>query len=246
MTEPTDSAAPPPITRDDIPALRDRALANDRPADWFDPLYVAADGHSDQIPWALEGAHPALKSWISERSLTDIFHIPNAKALVIGCGLGDDAEAIAQLGFQVTAFDISPCAVDWCQERFKDSNVDYCTADLLKLDPAWYGHFDLVFECRTIQALPLSVRDRAIDAVVAPVAPGGRLVVVTHTRPTEAEPDGPPWPLSPAELDRFTQHHPLELAWEREFASPSPEGSPRRCLEFVRSGSSSVGQDQTS
>ncbi len=236
MTEPTNSTASTPNNRDDIRALRDRALADNRPADWFDPLYVAADGDQNQIPWALEGAHPALKSWISERSLTDIFQIPKAKALVIGCGLGDDAEAIAQIGFQVTAFDVSPCAVGWCQERFERSQVNYCTANLLNLDPHWYGRFDLVFECRTLQALPLSVRDRAIDAVVAPVAPGGRLVVVTHTRPTEAEPDGPPWPLSPAELDRFTQQHPLELAWERELASP--EGSPRRCLEFVRSGSS--------
>jgi SAM-dependent methyltransferase len=220
------------MTRDDIRILRDRALADDRPADWFDPLYVAADGNSDQIPWALEGAHPALKSWISERSLTDIFQIPKAKALVIGCGLGDDAEAIAQLGFQVTAFDVSPCAVGWCQERFERSPVNYCVANLLELDPDWYGRFDLVFECRTIQALPLAVRDRAIDAVVAPVAPGGRLVVVTHTRPTEAAPEGPPWPLSPAELDRFTQHHALELTWEREFTSP--EMPPRRCLELMR------------
>lgn len=232
MTEPIDLTPQRPITREDIPALRDRALADDRPADWFDPLYVAADGHRDQIPWAIEGAHPALKSWIAERSIADIFHLPKAKALVVGCGLGDDAEAIAQLGFQVTAFDVSPCAVGWCQERFEASSVNYCTADLLNLDSAWYGRFDLVFECRTIQALPLSVRDRAIDAVVAPVAPGGRLVVVTHTRLTEAAPDGPPWPLSPAEIDRFTQHHPLELAWEREFASP--DLPPRRCLEFVR------------
>jgi SAM-dependent methyltransferase len=232
VTEPTDSISSEPITRADIRALRDRVLADDRPADWFDPLYVAAEGQSDRIPWALDGAHPALKSWLSERAITDIFQIPKAKALVVGCGLGDDAEAIAQLGFQVTAFDVSPRAVGWCQERFERSQVNYCTADLLDLDPHWYGHFDLVFECRTLQALPLSVRDRAIDAVVAPVAPRGRLVIVTHTRPNEAPPEGPPWPLSPAELDRFTQNHPLELAWEREFTSP--DASPRRCLEFVR------------
>ncbi|TAF56484.1 MAG: class I SAM-dependent methyltransferase [Oscillatoriales cyanobacterium] len=236
MTDPSDAHPPAHLSRDDIRRLRDRALADDHPADWFDPLYVAANGQSDQIPWALEGAHPALKSWIAERSLADIFHLPKAKALVVGCGLGDDAEAIAQLGFQVTAFDVSPCAIGWCQERFETSRVNYCTADLFHLDAAWSGRFDLVFECRTLQALPLSVREQAIDAVVAPVAPGGRLVVVTHTRPTEDAPEGPPWPLSPAELDRFTQHHALTLTWEREFASL--EMPPRRCLEFVRVGAS--------
>ena len=229
MTDPTDSTLPL-YRRDDIRALRDRALADDRPADWFEPLYVAADGNAAGIPWASEGAHPALKSWVSERPIASLFQLPGATALVVGCGLGDDAEAIAQLGFQVTAFDVSPRAVDWCCERFPESQVNYCVADLLDLEVESLGQFDLVFECRTVQALPLSVRDRAIDAVVSTVVAGGRLVVVTYTRSTEVPPDGPPWPLSPGELGRFATD--LDLVWEREFLRS--EGVPRRCLEFVR------------
>ena len=33
----------------------------------------------------------------------------------------------------------------------------------------------------------------------------GYLLVVTHFRTDEAEPDGPPWPLSNLELAQFTQ-----------------------------------------
>ena len=51
------------------------------------------------------------------------------KALIIGCGLGDDAEALAKLGFEVTAFDISTSAIAWCQQRFPDSTVNYLVAD---------------------------------------------------------------------------------------------------------------------
>jgi len=64
---------------------------------------------------------------------------------VVGCGLGDDAEALAQQGFQVTAFDISPTAIAWCEKRFPDSQVKYQVADLFALDPAWHHKFDFVF-----------------------------------------------------------------------------------------------------
>ncbi|WP_313934260.1 MULTISPECIES: hypothetical protein [Nostocaceae] len=39
--------------------------------------------------------------------------------------MGDDAEAPAKLGFEVTAFDISPTAISWCQQWFPDSSVNY-------------------------------------------------------------------------------------------------------------------------
>ena len=63
-------------------------------------------------------------------------------AIVIGCGLGDDAEALQQLGFQVTASDIAATAIDWCHQRFPNSNVNYRVADLFNLDPTWHAAFD--------------------------------------------------------------------------------------------------------
>ncbi|WP_373527449.1 class I SAM-dependent methyltransferase, partial [Nostoc sp.] len=125
------------------------------------------------------------------------------KALVIGCGLGDDAEALAHRGFEVTAFDISPTAIAWCQERFPNSTVNYVVADLLAIPPQWHQAFDFVFECRNIQSLPLNVRSSVISSVAFVVAPGGTLLLITRVRDTEAEPSGPPWPLSYSELKQF-------------------------------------------
>jgi len=215
--------------------LSDRALADNDPSAWFDSLYVAAAGDADRVPWALNREHPALRSWLSERPLTQKFPTLGSatppRALVIGCGLGDDAEAIAAVGFHVTAFDISTEALAWCRRRFPHSSVTYCQGDLLNPDPAWAGQFDLVFECRNIQALPLSVRDRAIANVVQPVAPGGTLVIVSHTRPTPAPPSGPPWPLSAEELSQFAAHG-WQRVWERTFREAGM--SDRVCLEFQR------------
>ncbi|MDJ0557076.1 MAG: class I SAM-dependent methyltransferase [Microcoleaceae cyanobacterium MO_207.B10] len=175
------------------------------PTAWFDILYSEAEGDATQIPWARLTTHPYLQDWLN-------FSQPQGKrhtALVIGCGLGDDAEALAKLGFQVTAFDISPTAIAWCHERFPDSSVNYLVADLLALDGKWHRQFDLVVESRTIQALPVKMRQEVINCIAPLVASGGTLLVITRVRDTDAVPDGPPWALSEQELGQF-----IELGFE--------------------------------
>ncbi|MHC5822229.1 MAG: class I SAM-dependent methyltransferase, partial [Nostoc sp.] len=182
-----------------IKQLATEALQKSDPSAWFEILYAKAKGDTAQIPWAKLAPHPYLQDWLTN-------HEPFAfgqKALVIGCGLGDDAEALVNLGFEVTAFDISPTAIAWCQQRFPGSTVNYVVADLLAIPSQWYQAFDFVFECRNIQALPLNVRSWVISSVTSVLAPSGTLLMITRVRDTEAEPDGPPWPLSNSELAQF-------------------------------------------
>ena len=89
------------------------------PSAWFEVLYAQAKGDTAKIPWAKLAPHPYLQDWLTN-------HEPfpsQQKALVIGCGLGDDAEALANLGFEVTAFDISPTAITWCKQRFPNGSI---------------------------------------------------------------------------------------------------------------------------
>ncbi|OYD86814.1 SAM-dependent methyltransferase [Nostoc sp. 'Peltigera membranacea cyanobiont' 213] len=182
-----------------IKQLATEALQKSDPSAWFEVLYAKAKGDTAQIPWAKLTPHPYLQDWLTNHEL---FTSPQ-KALVIGCGLGDDAEAIASLGFEVTAFDISPTAIAWCQQRFPDSTVNYVVVDLLTIPSQWHQAFDFVFECRNIQALPLNVRSSVISSVAYVVAPNGTLLLITRVRDTEVEPNGPPWPLSSSELEQF-------------------------------------------
>ncbi|MEM9927002.1 MAG: class I SAM-dependent methyltransferase [Cyanobacteria bacterium P01_D01_bin.50] len=124
---------------------------------WFDNIYIKAQGDSNQVPWANMTASAYLKDWLNQNTEFE----KNLKALVVGCGLGDDAEALAEKGFKVTAFDISPTAIDWCKQRFPNSSVNYVVADLFDVNPEWQRNFDFVFEARTIQSLPLTVRSRS-------------------------------------------------------------------------------------
>ncbi|MBN3921706.1 methyltransferase domain-containing protein [Nostoc sp. NMS4] len=182
-----------------VKQLASVAQQKSEPSAWFEVLYAEAKGETAKIPWAKLTSHPYLQDWLTN-------HQPFAfgqKALVIGCGLGDDAEALGHLGFEVTAFDISPTAIAWCQKRFPNSAVNYVVADLFAVPAQWHLGFDFVFECRNIQALPLNVRYAAISSVASFVAPDGTLLMITRVRDTEAEPSGPPWPLSDSELEQF-------------------------------------------
>ena len=121
-----------------------------------------------------------------------------------GRGLGDDAEYLAGLGFEVTAFDVSATAIGWARRRFPDSPVHYVVADLFAAPEDWRQAFAFVFEANTVQALPLGgdePRRRALQAIAEAVAPAGRLLVIQRGR-DEGEPVAAiPWPLARSELD---------------------------------------------
>jgi 2-polyprenyl-3-methyl-5-hydroxy-6-metoxy-1,4-benzoquinol methylase len=189
----------PQSLRERVKELATEAIQGENPSGWFDVLYSESQGDVAQIPWAKLTVHPYLEDWLSSGNICG----EGRSALVIGCGLGDDAEALASRGFQVTAFDVSPTAINWCQRRFPDSAVHYVVADLLNLPAQWEAAFDLVVEIRNIQALPVSIRSRVITSVGSVVAASGTLLVINRWRATEMEPDGPPWPLSSGELAQF-------------------------------------------
>lgn len=187
--------------RQKVMSLANESIAKSDPYGWFDTLYVQAKGEASQVPWAKLTTHPYLQDWLDKLNPQE----NKGSALTIGCGLGDDAETLARAGYNVTAFDVSPTAIAWCKQRFPNSLVDYQVADLFALNSAWQGAFDFVFECRTIQALPLNLRSQTIEAIASTVAPGGTLLAISRLRHTEDEPDGPPWAVSNQEFAQFEQ-----------------------------------------
>lgn len=175
--------------------------ANGGPTAWFDQLYVEAAAGAAVVPWDRGAPHPVLIAWLAELDLDP----RGRRALVVGCGLGEDAELLSRLGFATTAFDVSPGAVRAAGERFPASTVDYRVADLLDPPAAWHRGFDLVVESMTVQSMPVSVRWTAIAHVRELVAPGGTLLVIAFGR-LDAEPgEGPPWGVSQDELGSFAQ-----------------------------------------
>lgn len=179
--------------------LAQEALQRGEATSWFDTLYSLAGGNEEAIPWADMVVNRQLASWFDT-------HDPEAagkRALVVGCGLGDDAEYLASKDFDVLAFDISETAINWCRQRFPDSQVQYVAADLFETPASWNGVFDFVVEAYMVQALPHSVRAGAIQRIANFVAPRGSLLLICRGREESDPPGNMPWPLTRAEVDSF-------------------------------------------
>lgn len=175
----------------------------------FEEMYRSAGVDLGAIPWVAQTAHPALLEWLDRQP-----QIAGMATLVVGCGVGDDAEELARRGAVVTAFDVSPTAISWCFDRFPSSSVDYVVADLFHAPSGWSRAFGLVIEIRTLQSLPPALRGQAVAAIAETVAPGGRLFVRCAGR-EESEPLGQrPWPVSRRELGWFSDAGLQEVDFE--------------------------------
>ena len=180
-------------------ALAAASLARGDATGWFEQLYTDAERDGGAVPWDRGAAHPIIAQWAARGVAAG-----GGRAVVVGGGLGEDAELVAALGFDTTAFDVSATAIRAARARHPDSAVRYEVADLLVLPADWRHAFDLVLESQTVQALPIHLHADAIAAVAAMVAPGGTLIVHAGSRSAEEPvPDGPPWPLTRAEIDSF-------------------------------------------
>jgi len=179
-------------------------------AGFFDAVYTGANGDTNGVPWADLEPHPLALEWLQQHDVQG----QGKRALVVGCGLGDDAEELAKRGFQVTAFDVSPNAIAWAQRRFPDSSVRYQAANLLEAPAAWQQAFDFILEIYTIQALLVKLRTQAIESIARFVAPGGQLLIVCRGRENDEELGTMPWPLSRADLARFEQAGLHETSFE--------------------------------
>ena len=166
---------------------------------WFDALYKEAAGNTERIPWADLEPNPYFKEWAERNDRSG----DGRSALVVGCGLGDDANYLNQLGFKVSAFDLSPTAIDWAKKLYGEIDIRFEVMNLFEPYRGWLGAFDFVLEIYTIQPLPMEMREDAIDAVSRFVKDGGELVVVTRGREDDEPVDQVPWPLSRKDLSRF-------------------------------------------
>jgi SAM-dependent methyltransferase len=164
----------------------------------FERMYRVAVGGGDALPWDRGAPHPLLEPWARDVDGA------GRRALVVGSGLGTDAQFVEALGFDVVAFDASATAIAMARQAFADSTVDYRVADLLDPPAEWSRAFDFVLESLTVQSLPIRYHAPATASVANAVAPGGTLLVIATARADDAAiPDGPPWPLTRAEVEAF-------------------------------------------
>ena len=149
------------------------------------------------------------------------------RALVVGCGYGDDAEWLAAQGCEVTAFDISPSAIAHCRARFPGSPVRYQAADLLSPPGEWLeSRSASIFEAYTVQVLPPGSAERATAIRMLAALTGGTLLIVARGREEGDDPGVMPWPLLRAELDPLREAGLREVAFEEYRDGEDPPVAP--------------------
>ncbi len=243
MDEPFDDSSSAPVTPADT-ASGDRTDAQpsqgtdawvtaaaagvlrDQASDRFELLYRDAAGDAADVPWAALAPHPHVVTWLDQPGLD----VTGVDAVVVGCGLGDDAVELARRGCRVTAFDVAPSAVAWARARFADElaelpgSVSWEVADVLDLSDHLVAAFGLVVEVRTVQSLPASMRDRAMLGVASLVGPGGYLLVSTLLATSDEAArtwQGPPWAQAPAELAAYRVDGLERLSLEHPATDPA-------------------------
>lgn len=168
---------------------------------WVDEVYAHSGGDAKKIPWASERANPALIAWLNRVAPEHIR--PGSRAAVVGCGLGRDACALLDRGYEVTAFDRSPSAVELARRLHRGHEECFVVADALDLPARLRHRFDLVVEVHTIQALPPEHRVALARGMSELLSPRGILIAVARGReagsPIEAFRE-PPYPLTRDEL----------------------------------------------
>lgn len=198
--------------------LARESIASGDPVGWFETFYQQAGGDPSAISWADLTPNPNLVAWLDREKIEG----NGRRALKIGCGLGDDAEELARRGFLVTAFDVSPTAIEWAYTRFPTTTVKYVVHDVLAEQCEWAADFDFVLESYTLQVMPLDVRARAIPKIAEWVLPGGELLVIARGREPNDPPGTMPWPLLRTELEAFKGAGLEEASFEDFMDAESP------------------------
>lgn len=168
---------------------------------FFESIYECAEGDPTRVPWADCRPNPVLLAWLNREAC----HLvrPGSRAVVVGCGLGDDLVELTRRGYDAMGFDVSPTAVRWAARRHPQMSDRFLQADLLDLPARLIGRFDLVVEISTIQSVHPSLRRLVAAGIGRLVAPRGAVMTLARGRADaeELDPhDGPPWPLTKGEL----------------------------------------------
>lgn len=206
------------------------AIAAGRPTAWFEQLYSSARRGEVPMPWDRSQPNQLLVAWTDGRAGD------GKRALVVGCGLGLDAEYLASIGYDTDAFDVSESAIATARARHPESPVRYRSANLLDPPVDFAGAFDLVVESYTVQAMPTNVRAAAIANVGRFVGPKGTLIAIGSGQDEKDGPvAGPPWPLSRPEVESFATRELIQVQIA-DYRNPDDPGWFRWLAEFRHVG----------
>ena len=167
-----------------------------RQNDNWEERYRAGD-----TPWDKGATAPPLIEYLEQQTL-------KGRVLVPGCGLGHDARYLAQHAQEVIGLDISVTAIDRARQFPQPANLRFQTGDFFNLPGSFNASFDSIFEHTFLCALQPERRSEYVQIAHQLLKPGGRLIAIFYTviDKLNAGNEGPPFSISPTEIDQLFEH----------------------------------------
>lgn len=169
----TDGSAPAPVTAHRGAAPFDRAAAAGEASRFFEQLWAPGD------PWQLDTSPFDQQRYARQLALLDDrrYH----RALEVGCGAGAFTERLVRLCDSLVAIEISEAALRRAGERLSATAATLRRANVMDLDPAEEGPWDLVVIAETIYYLgwlyPMFDVAWLLHALHEATNPGGHLLL---------------------------------------------------------------------
>lgn len=189
-----------------------------RPEFW-DERYAAG-----KTPWDYGGVPPQLKQYLEARPA-------GGRALIPGCGSGHEMAAFYEAGYDVTAVDFAPAAVEQARANLGPLLAervfvgDYFTFDF------GAAPFDVIYERTFLCALPPDLRPQYVARMAELLKPGGVLVGLFFLG---EEQGGPPFQLHAADEAKLFAPR-FVLVQDQPAAEPFPLfGDNERWREYRR------------
>ena len=202
--------------------------------DWWERLYRTSE--VSRLPWYTETLDPDIEAGLGHEGLV------RGKLLDLGTGPGTHALALARLGYDVIATDISRTAIEKAKARSKRARarIDFRVDNILD-SRLGDGLVDVVVDRGTFHVLPPQTRARYASEVHRILRRDGLLLLKTFS---DKEPgtEGP-YRLSPGELRGYFLPAFDLLSLEDTVFQGTLDPAPRALFAtFRRRGSAGPGQ----
>jgi SAM-dependent methyltransferase len=149
--------------------------------DFWTTRYIAG-----KTPWDFGGVPAALKSFLARSSAP-------GRVLIPGCGSGYEVQAFHGAGYDVTAIDFSPAAVEQAKKVLGVLAERVILGDFFTYDFD-QRRFDVIYERTFLCSMGPSRWPYYLNRVADLLSPGGKLIgIFLYGQPSVS---GPPFPLA--------------------------------------------------
>ena len=164
-----------------------------------------------KTPWDFGGVPSALKSFLERSSVP-------GRILIPGCGSGYEVHAFHAAGYDVSAIDFSPAAVDQAKKVLGVLSERVILGDFFMHD---FGErrFDLIYERTFLCSMAPSRRPEYVNRMADLLVPGGRLIGVFLYGQWSSS--GPPFPLTDTDAEQLFKKH-FQLVWSEAMTDSLP------------------------